>query len=55
MIKTAQHSFGIKNGDYMRYRKYCSRKIDKLRKAINYKCGNKNKFFKKDILKDKPN
>ena len=39
----------------MRYRKYCSAKIIKIRKAINYKFGTKTKFLKKDIVKDNIN
>jgi len=31
------------------------RKIRKIRKSINYKYGTKNKFFKKDIIKDNVN
>jgi hypothetical protein len=31
------------------------RKIRKIRKAINYKLGTKNKFIKKDIVRDNQN
>lgn len=37
----------------MRYRRYCGRKVDKLRKAMQYKFGNRTKFNKKDIVNDK--
>lgn len=37
----------------MRYRRYCTRKVDKLRKGMDYKYGNRTKFVKKDIMADK--
>jgi hypothetical protein len=46
--------FGVKNGDYMRYRKYSSRKVEKLRHAMQYKLGNRTKFIKKDVTVDRP-
>jgi signal recognition particle subunit SRP68 len=55
LIKTTQASYGVKNGDYYRYRRYCSRKVLKLRKTINYKYGTKNKHIKKDIASEKGN
>lgn len=27
IAKNAQNSYGVKTGDYMRYRRYCTRKI----------------------------
>lgn len=38
----------------MRYRRYCTRKINKLRKLMDYKYGNRTKFIKKDITADRP-
>jgi signal recognition particle subunit SRP68 len=37
----------------MRYRRYCTRKINKLRKTLDYKYGSRTKFIKKDITHDK--
>ncbi len=55
IIKKSHNNYGIKNTDYRRYRNYCVRKIRKIRKAINYKLGTKNKFIKKDIVRDNQN
>lgn len=49
LAKSAQNSYGVKNGDYLRYRRYCTRKIDKIRATMNYKYGNRTRFNKKDI------
>ena len=51
-MKSAQNNYGVKNGDYARYRNYCSRKIQKLRKAMNIKYGNRTKFVRRDIIND---
>jgi signal recognition particle subunit SRP68 len=55
IIKKSHNSYGIKNTDYRRYKNYCGRKIRKIRKGVNYKLGTKNKFLKKDIVKDMGN
>jgi signal recognition particle subunit SRP68 len=55
LAKTAQNSYGIKNSDYERYRRYCAKKIEKLRKSMGIKYGTKTKFIKKDIIKEKQN
>lgn len=49
IAKNSQNSFGVKVGDYMRYRRYCTRKVEKLRKTMEYKYGNRTKFVKKDV------
>ena len=51
LTKTAQNSFGLKNGDYARYRRYCSNKVLKLRHRMGVKFGTKMKFIRKDLLK----
>ena len=53
--KSSQNTYGIKNGHYLRYRIYCTRKIDKLRININFKYGNSTKFNKKDVVEQKGN
>jgi signal recognition particle subunit SRP68 len=35
-INTLHNEYGIKHGDYERYRRYCSKKIHKLRKLMNF-------------------
>jgi signal recognition particle subunit SRP68 len=45
----------MKNGDYARYRLYCSHKVFKLRQSLGLKLGNKTKFIRKDFVKEKPN
>lgn len=52
LIKTAQNSFGLKNGDYTRYRNYCAHKVHKLRHNLGIKFGTKFKFIKKDLAKE---
>lgn len=37
----------------MRYRRYCTSKINKIRKVMDYKYGNRTKFAKKDITVDR--
>lgn len=55
LTKTAQNAYGMKNGDYSRYRRYCSHKVFKLRQSLGLKLGNKTKFIRKDLVKEKPN
>jgi signal recognition particle subunit SRP68 len=55
LTKTAQNAYGMKNGDYSRYRRYCSHKVFKLRQSLGIKHGNKTKFVRKDYVKEKPN
>eukprot|EP00357_Protocruzia_adherens_P032037 CAMPEP_0115007186 /NCGR_PEP_ID=MMETSP0216-20121206/21006_1 /TAXON_ID=223996 /ORGANISM="Protocruzia adherens, Strain Boccale" /LENGTH=602 /DNA_ID=CAMNT_0002374033 /DNA_START=30 /DNA_END=1838 /DNA_ORIENTATION=- len=45
-IQTAQNQNGLRHGDYMRYRRYCSRKMHRLRKTTKLTCG-RGKFQKK--------
>lgn len=44
----------MKNGDYSRYRRYCSHKVLKLRQSLGIKHGNKTKFIRKDYVKERP-
>lgn len=52
MIKTAQNQNGLRNNDYYRYYKYCSRKIHRLRKATKFTNGRR-KFVKNEITDEK--
>ena len=53
LAKSAQHAYGVRTGDYTRYRKYCTTKIAKLREGMQFKYGNRTKFNRKDITEDK--
>lgn len=55
LTKTAQNAYGIKGADYARYRRYCNHKILKLRHSMGVKLGNKSKFIRRNIVKEKPN
>jgi hypothetical protein len=52
MVKTAQNQNGLRNNDYYRYYKYCSRKIHRLRKATKFTQGRR-KFVKNEITSEK--
>lgn len=52
IIKTSQNQNGLRNNDYYRYYKYCSRKIHRLRKATKFTQGRR-KFVKNEIDAEK--
>ena len=52
LVKTSQNQNGLRNHDYYRYYKYCSRKIHRLRKATKLTQGRR-KFVKNDITSEK--
>ncbi len=52
MIKESQQQHGLRHGDYERYRSYCSRRLHRLRKTLNFKCGNTRRFQKRDVTAD---
>jgi signal recognition particle subunit SRP68 len=54
LIKSAQNAYGLKSGDYGRYRRYCGHKVIKLRHSLGIKHGSKTKFVKRDYLKERP-
>lgn len=47
VVKELQQQHGLRHGDYQRYRGYCTRRISRLRKAINLPQGDKRGNFKK--------
>lgn len=51
-IKESQQQHGLRHGDYDRYRSYCSRRLHRLRKTLNFKCGNTRRFQKKEVTVD---
>lgn len=48
VTKTAQNQNGLKQDDYYRYSKYCSRKIHRVRKATKFTQGQR-RYVKNDI------
>lgn len=56
IIKESQQQHGLRHGDYQRYRGYCSRRLRRLRKALNFKMGNRHKYTGRkvtvELLKD---
>lgn len=46
LVKSAQNAYGLKHGDYRRYRQYCARRLHRLRKALSIPNGRK-RFQKK--------
>ncbi|KAL3701446.1 hypothetical protein R1sor_019468 [Riccia sorocarpa] len=48
LIKTAQFQHGLRLGDYKRYRRYCTARLMRLYKSLNFKHG-RGKYIRKDI------
>ncbi|KAG6545239.1 hypothetical protein Mapa_013351 [Marchantia paleacea] len=48
LIKTAQTQHGLRLGDYKRYRRYCTARLMRLYKSLNFKHG-RGKYVKKEI------
>lgn len=48
LIKTAQSQYGLKHGDYGRYRQYCARRLRKLYTSLKMTHG-RNKFQKRKV------
>lgn len=49
VIKELQLQHGLRHGDYQRYRGYCTRRIKRLRKALNLPQGDKRNFKKREV------
>lgn len=47
-VKASQNEHGLRHGDYERYRAYCARRVQKVRKAVGFTHGGK-KFVKRDL------
>ena len=47
-VKASQSQNGLKHSDYLRYRRYCTKKLRHLRKSLKFLCGH-GKFEKKVI------
>lgn len=44
-----QQQHGLRHGDYQRYRGYCTRRVKRLRKALNLPQGDKRHFKKREV------
>lgn len=49
MIKNSQLQNGLRHGDYRRYRQYCSRRLQRVRKSVKFTHGRGKAFLKKEI------
>ncbi|XP_078510691.1 signal recognition particle subunit SRP68 [Lissotriton helveticus] len=52
IIKESQQQHGLRHGDFQRYRGYCSRRLRRLRKTLNFKMGNRHKFTGKKVTEE---
>jgi signal recognition particle subunit SRP68 len=52
VIKESQQQHGLRHGDHDRYRSYCSRRLHRLRKTLNFKCGNTRRFQRREVTVD---
>lgn len=48
IIKTAQSQHGLRHGDYGRYRQYCSRRLQRLRRSVGFTHG-KGRYAKRPL------
>jgi signal recognition particle subunit SRP68 len=48
VIKSSQAQHGLRHGDYVRYRQYCSRRLHRVRKAVGFLHG-KGRYVKKQL------
>lgn len=49
IIKELQQQHGLRHGDFQRYRGYCTRRVKRLRKALNLPQGDKRHFKKREV------
>nr|CAG4648606.1 EOG090X04NF [Polyphemus pediculus] len=52
LIKEAQQQHGLRHQDYQRYRTYCSSRLQRIRKVLNFVQGDKKQFKKKEVTMD---
>lgn len=48
-VRSAQNQYGLRYDDYARYRKHCTKKIYRLRTALEARQGSGNRFEKKPL------
>ncbi|CAF0816975.1 unnamed protein product [Didymodactylos carnosus] len=51
-IRISQQQHGLRHGDYQRYRSFCSRRLRRIRKSLEFTYGNQKKFLKPTITDD---
>lgn len=51
-VREAQLSHGLRHNDYQLYRQYCSRRIRRLRKNLDFIQGDRRNFRKKEVTVD---
>ncbi|ESO03053.1 hypothetical protein HELRODRAFT_112400, partial [Helobdella robusta] len=49
VVKDVQQQHGLRHGDFQRYRQYCSRKLRRIRKVVNFQQGTKHKVQPRKI------
>ncbi|XP_077300092.1 signal recognition particle 68 isoform X2 [Arctopsyche grandis] len=49
IIRDAQQQHGLRHGDYQRYRGYCTRRIQRLRKVLKLPQGDRRHYKRKDV------
>ncbi|KAJ8037657.1 Signal recognition particle subunit SRP68 [Holothuria leucospilota] len=49
IIKDSQQRHGLRHKDYQRYRSYCTRRLQRIRKSLKFVQRNRNKFAKKVV------
>lgn len=54
LISTAQSKHGIRQDDYHRYRKYCTRRLGRVRSSLSPKEPGRRKTFVRELPKDTP-
>jgi signal recognition particle subunit SRP68 len=52
-IKQSQNQRGLRHGDYQRYRHYCSRRMRRIRRLLNFTYGHRHRFQKKVLTVEK--
>jgi signal recognition particle subunit SRP68 len=52
IVSLAQRQHGLRHNDYQRYRQYCTRRLNRLRKSLHFMNG-KQRFLKKEVTADK--
>ena len=51
VIKSSHAQHGLRHGDYVRYRQYCTRRLHRIRKSVNFihGTGSKGRFSKRTL------
>ena len=52
LIKSSQAANGLRHNDHQRYRRYCTRRLRRIRKTINFTYGRGKTFVKREVDAD---